>query len=369
MKGRVHPVHRFVIFVIVMLVGALSLPAPAYADSIRDQSWQLGFLHIAEAQRISTGAGVTVGLIDTGVEGDLAELSGGTLLSGTNSAWNFTGDCQRDDDGHGTGLAALIAGHGKGADGSAGFLGVAPGVKILPVCTEGPFAETNQAMADGVSWAVDHGAQVINLSFDGTRLDVWEKALDKALANDVVVVAGTGNDSAATQVAFPARYPGVLAVTGNDRAGNIGGNVTTGARTDITAPSDSVPVPGLHGDHGTATGTSVSAALVSGVVALVRAKFPQLSAAEVVHRIEATADDKGPPGKDDQYGWGIVNPVRALTEDVPPLGASATATPQGKAKSGSPVPTTVLVVGGLVVMVLLAAGAITLVTLTRRTRQ
>jgi type VII secretion-associated serine protease mycosin len=368
MTGRTLRVSRIVTLLVVVLVGAVCTPSPAYADKTRDNSWQLEFLHIAEAQKISTGTAVIVGLVDTGVAGDQPELSD-SLLQGTDAAWGFTGNGQRDDNGHGTGMATLIAGHGKGPGGTAGILGVAPGAKILPVCTVGPLADEGQARAEGVSWAVDKGAKVINLSLGSTRTEVWERALDKALANDVVVVAATGNLKEGSEVEFPARYPGVLAVTGTDREGNIGDFAVTGARTDIAAPGDGIPIPGLHGEYGTGTGTSASTALVSGVVALVRAKFPQLSAAEVIHRIEATADDKGPPGKDDQYGWGIVNPVRALTEDVPPLGASATATPQGKAKSGSPVPKTVLVVGGLVVMVLLAAGAITLVTLTRRTRQ
>jgi len=107
---------------------------------------------------------------------------------------------------------------------------------------------------------------------------------------------------------------------------------------------------------------------VSGVVALVRAKYPELSAAEVIHRIEATADDRGAPGRDDRYGWGIVNPLRALTEDVPPLSASPTATSSsGSAARGHGLRrNTVLVVGGLIGIVLIAAAGVTVAIAVRR---
>jgi hypothetical protein len=108
--------------------------------------------------------------------------------------------------------------------------------------------------------------------------------------------------------------------------------------------------------------------LVSGVVALVRAKYPNLSAAEVIHRIEATADDRGAPGKDDQYGYGIVNPVRALTEDVPPLSASpsAPATPSASSSDKASGGTALALAGGVVCVVLLAAAGVTTALLVRR---
>jgi len=208
-----------------VLTAVLCLPAPAYADRQRDESWQLDAMHIAEAQKISTGAGVVVAVVDTGVSGKQPELSG-NLLEGTDTARGFTGNGQLDLDGHGTRMATLIAGHGTGPGNRDGILGIAPGAGILPICTVGQ-SDDNDAAADGVAWAVDHRVKVINLSFVGYSTDKWEKALDKALAADIVVVAGAGNVSVSTEFGFPARYPGVLAVTGSNREGEIGSFAVT----------------------------------------------------------------------------------------------------------------------------------------------
>jgi len=352
---------------VATLVAVLCLPAPAYADRQRDRSWQLDALHVAEAQKISTGTGVVVAVVDTGVNGKQPELTN-TLLPGIDTARGFTGNGQLDGDGHGTGIATLIAGHGTGPGNRDGILGIAPGANILPICTAGP-SDDNDATADGVDWAVDHHAKVINLSFGGYTTDKWEKALDKALAADIVVVAATGNTGERTEVSFPATYPGVLAVTGSNREGEVDGFSLTGPRTDLTAPSKSIPVPDGKGGYQIVDGTSVSAALVSGVVALVRAKYPNLSAREVIHRIEATADDRGAPGRDGQYGWGIVNPLRALTEDVPPLSASPTANPSRSstaARKHGIGRDTLLVVGGMIAIVLIAAAGVTVALAVRR---
>jgi subtilisin family serine protease len=125
---------------------------------------------------------------------------------------------------------------------------------------------------------------------------------------------------------YPARYPGVVAVGGVDRHGDHSAISVEGNQLVLCAPSDLISSLRPQGDYGVGTGTSDATALVAGAAALVRAKFPQLSASEVVHRLTATADDRGPPGRDDTYGYGIVDVVKALTADVPP---ATTAPPSG----------------------------------------
>jgi len=336
------------------VIGAVCLPAPANADDVRDQSWQLAFLHVEQAQQISTGQDVTVAVIDTGVNANQPELSG-RLLTGTETGRGFTGNGQQDFDGHGTGMATLIAGHGYGPGGHNGILGIAPGAKILPIAFQGAIVGPDQAVADGISWATDQGAKVISLSIAGLDGGILAAPLERALAHDVVVVAGTGNLPEATEVGYPAKYPGVLAVTANSRAGQIADIAVTGPRTDLTAPGKDVPLPSIRGGYSDFEGTSISTAIVAGVAALVRAKYPNLSAKEVIHRLEATADDKGPPGKDDQYGYGIVNPVKALTADVPPLSPSTSASPIAQSAPGHH-GYTGWIVAGVVLLALLTAG-------------
>jgi len=343
---------------------------PAWADNIRDQEWYLTYLHIPEAQQISQGDGVTVAVVDSGVNPNQPELAGNLLPGFDNVAldrgWS-------DDFGHGTAMSCLIAAHGTGA--SSGALGIAPKAKILPVKV-GDDAETNNYdyIVQGIGWAVDHGAKVINLSFGAARAGTEEeKAVRDAIAADVVVVAGVGNQPEVSQVAYPAKYPGVVAVAGVDQNGNHADVSVTGPEVVLSAPAVDILAPHADGQYLNGTGTSDATAIVSGVAALVRAKYPNLSAAEVVHRLTATATDKGPPGRDDQYGYGIVNPVAALTADVPPLPPSPTASPTGAATSptniAAPRASSPTVLIGILVAVLVAAASVGLVILRARTRR
>lgn len=353
--------RRTVIVATVVIATTILVQAqPATADDVRSRSWQLEYLHIADAQQISTGAGVTVAVIDTGVNGTQPELSG-TLLPGTNAGDDFTGDGQSDIDGHGTGMATLIAGHGRGPDGQDGVLGIAPGAKILPVRTTSITEDVLKAYVDGLAWAVDHGAKVVCLAVGTDEDPLWEPALAKALAADVIVVAGMGNSPEVAHVGYPAAYPGVVAVTATNQNGTVTDFSITGPEAVLAAPGRQIPVP-LPNGYGVADGTSVSTAIVAGVAALVRAKYPSMSAKEVIHRLEATADDRGLPGRDDQYGYGIVDPVKALTADVPPLDQSPTATaePSHPGNSG-----TILVLGGILLALLLVAGGVAAVKIRR----
>lgn len=316
-------------YIVVTVVSAciIMIPITGWADNVRDRQWPLGFLRIADAHRSSQGAGVVVAVIDSGVDPTQPDLVG-NVLAGVDVEAGASGDGHADADGHGTGMAALIAAHGHGSANENGVLGIAPQAKILPV-KDGN--RQGVALVDAIDWAVANGARVISISQGQPSPSLpLKQALDNAIAHDVVVVAAGGNIPG-TEVDYPAAYPGVVAVAGVDRQGNHASISIPGPELVLAAPAVDIPVPTLGHGYGLGTGTSAATAIVAGVAALVRAKYPTMPATEVVHRLTATATDKGPPGRDNEYGYGIVNPVAALTADVPPLQTSPAQTPTSTA--------------------------------------
>lgn len=318
---------RFGAALAVSAVLVLNSALPAIADVVRDMQWQLGFLEIDRVHAISRGDNVVVGEIDTGVDvrhPDLVDsvLPGIDLLGGDSRGWH-------DNSGHGTEIAGLLVAHGsadRGALGSAdrGALGIAPRAKVLPVAA-GDGSGIASSGPKGIQWAVDHGARVICLAFGANRgSDAMESAVRYAMEHDVVLVAAAGNRDAATRVTYPAAYRGVIAVGGVDRRGLHAAVSVTGKEIVLTAPAVDIVSTAKGGGYGNGSGTSEAAAIIAGAAALVRSRFPDLPAAEVVHRLTATARDAGPPGRDELYGYGIVNLVGALTADVPPLPSDRT---------------------------------------------
>lgn len=360
----------------VILAAVTVIPArPALADSIRNQQWFLNSLKISQAQAISTGAGVTVSLIDTGVDPhqDLKR----NLLPGFSEVTGKA-DGRTDTAGHGTNMAGLIVAHGRGGD---GLLGIAPGAKLLPIRAAKDGRISGAEVATGIDYSLAHKAQVINVSLAAAPAFELLKAIKDASSANVVIVAGVGNGES-TLLGYPAAVPGVLAVGSTDRNGKHSSFSNTGGNIQICAPGEEIVTTARGNQYDKVEGSSASTAIVSGAVALVRAKFPKLSAAEVIHRITATADDIGPPGRDDECGYGELNIVKALTADVPPLdGASASPSASGTASAPTEAPTsgnaappatenksssTPLIVG--VVIVVLVIGALVGFVAIRRRR-
>jgi type VII secretion-associated serine protease mycosin len=309
---------------------AVAIPVPSIADEVRDRQWHLGFLDISRAHAISIGSGTTVAVIDTGVDPH-PDLSS-NLLNGAAFDPRTTGNGKRDQVGHGTGMAGLIAAHGHGSN--DGALGIAPGAKLLPVIDnmtgdQGDSRYTAQA----IDWSVAHGADVINISSHGAPSPELRAAVSSAIANDVVVVAGVGNRPSQNTIGFPAFYPGVVAVGAIDRNGKLASLSVTGEGVTLSAPGVDIMTTRPRRQYAAGSGTSAATAIVSGAAALVRSRFPQLAAADVVRRLTATATDKGPPGRDDQYGYGVLNLVAALTADLPP---PAETTPPAAAPAPEP---------------------------------
>ncbi|MEU7802199.1 type VII secretion-associated serine protease mycosin [Micromonospora arborensis] len=309
------------------LAGAPMAFAPgdtvARTDQVRDEQWQLDELQAATAWRSSTGRGVTVAVVDSGVDGTHPDLVG-QVLPGQDLV-GPAGGAGPDPVGHGTTVAGLIAGR---SDDKRGAVGLAPDARILPVRVLDEDNRYDDALivAQGVRWAVDHGARVINLSLGGSGdSPALAAALDYAFVRDVVVVACTGNlaTSTSSKVWYPAREPGVIAVAGLERSSdNLWSGSITGRATVLTAPATGLVGAKPPDGYWRVQGTSFAAPLVAATAALVRSRYPQMPAGEVVNRLLATARDLGPTGRDDRFGYGMVDPVAALTAQVPPVAAN-----------------------------------------------
>ncbi|PRY28339.1 type VII secretion-associated serine protease mycosin [Pseudosporangium ferrugineum] len=341
--------------------------SPALADDVRKGQWHLKYLRVSEAHRLSTGKGVTVAVIDSGVSEhpDLA----GSILHGKDFV-DPGGSGRTDADGHGTSMAGLIAAHG--ADG-AGTLGIAPDAKILPirVLKDGP---RNAEIGPAIDYAVAHGAKVINISISGGLDAVTINAVRAATEANVVVVAAAGNRPEDAGVTSPAILDDVVAVAAVDRSGTIAKISVTGPAIDLAAPGEDITTTANKNEYAVEQkGTSDAAAMVSGAAALIRSKFPEMSAEEVVARLESTATDKGPPGVDDEYGHGIVNIVAALSYNTTPASAApsssppaptADASPKGEDKTEPAGNNTPLIAGGAIVVLL--AGLVGILWVRRR---
>ncbi|HEX5206034.1 MAG TPA: S8 family serine peptidase, partial [Actinoplanes sp.] len=247
------------------LLAVLLTGLPARADATRESQWYFGPMKLAEAQELGKGGeGVIVAVLDSGVDSSHQDLRGATV-PGRNTVRDGEAD-DIDSGPHGTGIATLIAGRGHGS--GDGLLGVAPRSKVMSVTpTEDP-----ALLAKGIDWAIEHGAKVINMSFGQySESGAVRQAIEKAVAADVVLVAAAGNDH--KTVAFPAALPGVLAVGSVDRKSKVASFSNYGDTLDVVTYGTAMTVARPNNKYELVHGTSDSAALVSGVVALMRARY------------------------------------------------------------------------------------------------
>ncbi|GGW90587.1 type VII secretion-associated serine protease mycosin [Streptomyces chryseus] len=303
------------------------LPAPAaYADSIRAQQWALDALHTDEAWRTTKGEGVTVAVLDTGVDGSHPDLEG-RVLEGKDLIGFGAGKGDRAWARHGTAMAGIIAGHGSGPGRSDGVVGIAPEARILPVrvILEGgdparkrARSTRGNALAQGIRWAADHGADVINLSLgDDSKSAHPEPAEDAAvqyaLAKGAVVVASAGNSGEeGDHISYPAAYPGVIAVAAVDSSGTHASFSTSRWYATVSAPGVDVIIADPDRRYYEGWGTSAASAFVSGAAALVRSAHPDLTPAQVKKLLADTARNAPEGGRDDARGYGFVDPAAAL---------------------------------------------------------
>ena len=313
----------------------LLLASSASADVIRDRQYWLSDYGFTKAWDISKGEGVTVAVIDTGIDATHPSLErnviGGVDVSGIGSSDGLTPI--GDNSYHGTMVASLIAGAGNPDDSSAGIMGTAPEAKLLSVSMAFGQSglDTDSQIAEGIKWAVDNGASVINLSLTRNSVSwpaAWDEAFLYAFEKDVVIVAAVGNRVDGTeQVSAPATIPGVISVAGVDINANASElSSTSGFTVAVTAPSEELVAAYPGGEYRIWSGTSGAAPIVSGLVALVRSAYPELDAANVVNRIIQTASKMGFDNYSTSYGYGLIDAERALTAELPlvnqnPLGS------------------------------------------------
>lgn len=306
-------------------------PEPA-RDVITQLPWAQQLLDLDRTWPHSTGAGVTVAVVDSGVDADHPQLRG-KVLPGAD--FFLVGDLPGNFDcvSHGTAAASIIA---ASPVPGVGFRGVAPDARILPVritdreLTDGGTATPINPgiVGEGIRYAADSGAKVINLSLSGYGdFPAIRDAVTYAQSKDVLLVAAVGNrDDQGAVPSFPASYDGVLGVGSINIEGVRAQGSQVGPYVDLVAPGQDVVAASRVAGHHYWAGTSFAAPFVSGVAALVRAAYPRLTATQVADRLVATADP-APGGKNSQeYGAGIVDPYRAVTEDLSdrePLAAPA----------------------------------------------
>ncbi|MFI0794229.1 type VII secretion-associated serine protease mycosin [Micromonospora rubida] len=339
---------------------------PSGSPAPTETPWALSRLDPAAAWRITRGERVTVAVIDSGVSATHPLLRG-QVRPGRDFNNLPTHEGQCDEAGHGTMVAGIIAGReGTGSP----FTGIAPAARILPVRVLPDTKRTNDEklpaqIAQAIRWAVDQGADVINLSLVTLPRPELAAAVEYALDNEVVVVAAAGNRQEQQQnlPAYPAAYPGVIAVAGVDEQGGHVDSSVSGDYVDIAAPGLNILGPAPRGQGYLAEpqgGTSFAAAYVSGAAALVRAAYPGLNPEQVAARLTRTADNP-PDGHNAQIGYGVVNPYRAVTSllgtraDPPPGALAAPDPPRDPLGWQRSVAIWVAVVGALLAAVLLAA--------------
>ncbi|WP_328503865.1 type VII secretion-associated serine protease mycosin [Streptomyces sp. NBC_00457] len=312
----------------VLLAASVALvpPTAAHADGIRAQQWALEAMHTDEAWQTTKGAGVTVAVLDTGVESDHPDLAG-NVLEGKDMIGFGADRGDRAWARHGTAMAGIIAGHGHGAGNGDGVMGIAPEAKILPVrviLEDGDSARAKarntrgNALAEGIRWAADHGADVINLSLgDDSKSAHPEPAEDEAVqyalkkGSVVVASAGNGGDKG-DHISYPAAYPGVIAATAVDRYGTRAAFSTRRWYATVSAPGVDIVIADPDRKYYEGWGTSAAAAFVSGAVALVKAAHPGLTPAQIKKLLEDTARNAPANGRDDSRGYGLVDPAAAI---------------------------------------------------------
>ncbi|MEU2673801.1 type VII secretion-associated serine protease mycosin [Streptomyces sp. NPDC007164] len=373
-----------------------TFPSKMYAG----RPWSLQRVLMDELWKQSTGKGVRVAVIDTGVDIKNPQLKGAV---DTKSGRNFLKKDIKDDNGnkiergnengttdrvgHGTKVAGIIAAREvKGT----GFTGLAPDATIIPLQQNDAEGHgTAETLADAINYAVGTArADVINISQDTANAvrpeSILQKAVDAALAKDIVIVASAGNDGLGGNVkkTYPASFDGVLAVAASDRNNERAAFSQSGDFVGVAAPGVDMISTVPDGGHCADNGTSFSAPYVAGVAALIKAKHQDWTQEQIVAQIEQTAE-RSVAGHDHLVGWGVVDPVRALTEDDKPI--ERPAAHEGVSKGEAPTPAelhlgetadernarlaTYVVVGGAVLVAAIAGVAVAVRDARRRSRR
>lgn len=283
--------------------------APPAAKTQGDPvQYALAKLRLPEAHALSVGADVTVAVIDSGVDAAHPELAG--AVAGSFDALNS----KDGPHAHGTGIAGVIAAHAR-------LLGTAPSARLLAIRAfgaQGSSAEgTSFTVLRSLDYAVANDARVINMSFAGPRDAAMERGLAAAAAKGVVLVAAAGNAGAKSPPLYPAADRNVIAVTATDQSDKLFPAANRGSHIAVAAPGVDILSAAPEGRYQMSSGTSLAAAYVSGLVALMISRKPDISVADVRGALIATARDLGPKGRDDEFGAGEADAFAAVSAVAP----------------------------------------------------
>lgn len=292
-------------------------------DSQYGRQWAMKQINAENGWGVrGSGAPVIIAVLDSGVDVNHPDLKG-RLVPGVNTVNPLKS--ARDSEGHGThvaGIAGATANNGLGVAGVAGI----PGVKIMPVKVFDGWDGTDTSISDGIIWAADHGARVINMSFGSWfHSEVLNEAIEYAYEKGVVMVAAAGN-WASEDISYPAAISKVISVSATDREGSLAKFSSYGPLIDICAPGEeiysSVWDPYKGSTYTEMSGTSMASPMVAGLAALLLVKDPGLTVEDVRQIIEVTAADLGDPGWDPEFGHGRIDIGRALAATLKKAGDS-----------------------------------------------
>jgi hypothetical protein len=273
------------------------------ADPSNGLQYALVKLDVARAQTVARGGGTLIAVIDAGVDQSHPDLQGSVVEA-------FSAVSANGSDPHGTEISGIISAHGI-------VRGVAPEAKLLDVRVfAGERGRQSTAttfnLVRGIDWALTKRARVLNMSFTGPSDSLLEESIKKAAAKGAITVAAAGNGGPQAAPAYPAAYPGVIAVTAIDVDDRLYSLANRGTYIAVAAPGVDVLAPSGNHAHQIVSGTSYAAAHVSAVVALMIERYPTIDVDAARLALTAAAVDLGPPGPDDQFGAGRVNAFAAL---------------------------------------------------------
>jgi subtilisin family serine protease len=276
--------------------------------------YELAKLHLPQAHALAKGDNVLVAVIDSGVDANHPELSGAITETYDTLASPYAPHK------HGTAIAGLIAAHGK-------LMGAAPHARILAIRAFNPTDKgadgTTFNILKGLDWAAAHDARVINMSFAGPSDPIIHRSLEAAHKKGIVLVAAAGNAGAKSPPLYPAADPNVIAVTATDADDKLFAQSNRGNHIAIAAPGAQILVAIPGGGYEQSSGTSYSAAEISGIVALMLERKSDLTPDQVRGILLATAKDLGPKGRDPLFGAGLADAYGALMAEAAPVMASA----------------------------------------------
>jgi subtilisin family serine protease len=291
---------------------ALETPPPAEpSDPDFDKQWAMSAFPFIALWQCGKGAGITVAVVDSGVQANHPDLSGrvrpgAAIVNGAVQ----NGGGATDVNGHGTHVAGIVG----AAENGVGVVGIAPQVTILPVrVLDAQGVGPNSDIGKGITWAVDHGAKVINVSIGSdTKAASVTTAVNYAVSHGVVVVAAAGNGGPSGSPRYPAALPEAIAVGALNEAGDIASYSTNGEYVDVAAPGTDIYSTKIPSTWGEKSGTSMASPHVAALIALIIDARGSISPGSMLRRLTSTATDAGPAGFDPAYGWGRINPIAAV---------------------------------------------------------